>query len=94
MIDDETRLKFLQGWQDVLTNDELYEMRVLDYMVRTKRIGKEGAGWIRLIVGPGPTVEYCYICGCQKSGWVNMENPVRADCPDTVCLCHTAERIQ
>lgn len=57
------------------------------------QIGKEGAGWIRLIVGPGPTVEYCYMCGCRKSGWVNMENPVDDRC-DGLCLCHTAERIK
>ena len=59
-----------------------------------KQIGKEGAGYIRLIVGPGPTKEYCYLCGCPKSGWVNMPNLIETDCEDDVCLCHSAERIR
>lgn len=91
---DEERLKFLKDWEEVLDSDETHVLRVLEYMVQTKWIGMEGAGWIRLIVGPGPTVEYCYLCGCRKSGWANMENAIDTRCEYPVCLCHTAEWIR
>lgn len=51
---------------------------------------KEGVGYVRLIVGPGPTIEYCWRCGCGKSGWGNAPNPVTNAHCTSACLCHTA----
>lgn len=51
----------------------------------------EGIGYIRLLA-IGGSVEYCFRCGCRKSGWVNVTNEHLQDCPNRKCLCHTAER--
>lgn len=52
----------------------------------------EGVGRVRLIVVRGP--EYCWRCGCEKSGWANVPNAVGGSCKKPDCVCHTGERCE
>jgi hypothetical protein len=51
---------------------------------------REGIGYVRLLVVRGP--EFCWRCGCQKSGWTNVPNDIAVSCPNPDCICHTAVR--
>jgi hypothetical protein len=54
---------------------------------------RQGIGYVRLLVIGGQP-EFCWRCGCGKSGWSNMPNAIRAECPAPSCPCHTEERCQ
>jgi hypothetical protein len=57
---------------------------------------REGVGFIRLIaIGkPNGAIEFCFRCGCVKSGWVNIPNEVLERCTEKECVCHIAERCR
>jgi len=51
-----------------------------------------GCGNIRiLVIGKGKK-EYCWRCGCRKSGWIDVRNKIYHDCTDMHCVCHSAEK--
>ena len=52
---------------------------------------KEGVGYVRLLVIGNGVPEYCWRCGCRKSGYTNVANPQAIDCDH--CICHTAEYV-
>lgn len=54
---------------------------------------RKGVGYVRLLV-IGGQAEFCWRCGCQKSGWVNVPNEIRVSCAYIICPCHIEERCQ
>lgn len=56
---------------------------------------REGVGYVRLLVNGAPhESEFCWRCGCRKSGWANMPNEIRVSCAYIICPCHIEERCQ
>lgn len=54
----------------------------------------DGVGNVRMLVIGAGKVEFCWRCGCQKSGWANVPNELSGRCSDESCVCHTAERVE
>ena len=54
----------------------------------------DGVGNVRLLIIGSGKVEFCWRCGCRKSGWANIANEVAKNCSDKNCICHTAQRAE
>jgi hypothetical protein len=59
---------------------------------------REGVGYVRLLVigkvGSDTQPEFCWRCGCEKSGWSNAPNVVSEGCESPSCPCHTETKCQ
>jgi hypothetical protein len=54
--------------------------------------GKIPESRVRLLNGDGKA-EFCPLCACKKSGWVNFANKKSEHCANADCICHTANKM-